>query len=202
MNATLTDIRDECEGFGTHDPEYFKKQIHKVPDAPVVKRVDYILNACKDKVVLSLGCSGRLQPKIEAVAKESYGLDIDPQKCGNFRCMDLDDIDDPRDVPGPWRNIELVVAGEILEHLTNPGQLLRALKLCRCPVLITVPNSHTDGGRYFLSKGFENVNSDHVAYYSWFTLKKLVEKCGYEVKDFAWYNGKPLFAEGLIMVVE
>jgi hypothetical protein len=57
-------------------------------------------------------------------------------------------------------------------------------------------------GCHALEKGYENVNRDHVAYYSWWTLKSLVEKCGYEVVEFAWYNGRPLFAEGLVMLAE
>jgi hypothetical protein len=72
-----------------------------------------------------------------------------------------------------------------------------------CPILITVPNAHCVIGRQHILRGVESVNIDHVAYYSWRTLKTLVERYDYVVKEFYWYlPGQPRTAEGLIFVVE
>jgi len=50
--------------------------------------------------------------------------------------------------------------------------------------------------------GIENVNRDHVAYYSYWTLHELVTRYGFEITEWHWYNGRPLFAEGLIFWVK
>lgn len=205
MSATLTDILDECTSISRHGADYDRRMMHKVPAADVVDRVDFILRKCRDRVVLHCGCVGSGSPVdlhalVKGVAKQARGIDIlpsdDPLVCG----MDLDDA--PDQMPGQSWGIELVLAPEILEHLTNPGRFLRSLKVYRCPVLITVPNAHSLVGLAHIKTGRENVNEDHVAYYSYCTLRRLIEKCGFNVTEFHWCNGKPLTAEGLIFVVE
>jgi hypothetical protein len=90
----------------------------------------------------------------------------------------------------------------VLEHLTNPGYFLQQLRVLGAPIIITVPNAFSEAGRHWAAQARECVNVDHVAWYSWRTLKTLVERCGYEVREWYWYNGQPRFAEGLVFVVE
>ena len=52
-----------------------------------------------------------------------------------------------------------------------------------------------------MQKGVENVNIAHTMWFSWRTLKTLVERYNYDIKEWAWYHGDPLFAEGLVFVV-
>lgn len=182
----------------SHGSDYIQKMMHKVPEAECVKdREAFIIERCKGKRVLNLGCaSGTLHGKIKAVAASVYG--IDKQKpCDAI--IDLDWIDHYDQQH--WPEAELVVMGEILEHLSNPGQLLRLLKRNEQTVLITVPNAFCHPGKRWIDVGYEHVNPDHVAWYSWHTLKVLVERCGFTVREFYWYRGKPLTAEGLIFVV-
>jgi hypothetical protein len=53
-----------------------------------------------------------------------------------------------------------------------------------------------------MEAGTENVNVDHVAWYSWRTLKTLLDRYGYPIREFYWYKGRPRFAEGIIVVTE
>jgi hypothetical protein len=197
MNATLRDIWDECVSYGEQSPEYVQKQIHKVPPTDVVDRVRSIVPRCAGKRVLSLGCTGYLQEAIDAVAQRSYGIDRDAQGREWFFQMDLDDFDE-----FPKFDVDLVVCGEVLEHLANPGRVLKALREYERPVVITVPNAHASGSYQSLRRGVENVNRDHVAYYSYWTLHELVARYGFEITEWHWYNGVPLFAEGLIFWVK
>ena len=199
MTTTLTDIQDECRSYGEREPEYVHKMMHKVPDAVVMDKMQLLKDMCRDKVVLSLGCTGQYQEVVDSVCKKCYGIDKEPQERGLFFELDLDSLD--RTLP-KLGDIDLVWAGEVLEHLTNPGNLLRNLRQYKCTILITVPNALCEVGMAHMRGGVENVNIDHVAYYSYWTLKGLVEKCGYAVREFYWYDGKPMTAEGLIMVVE
>lgn len=191
----------------THGPEYIQKMMHKVPEAECVKdREAFIIERCKGKSVLNLGCaSGSLHGKIKAVAARVYGVDKN-QPCDLQQDLDSIEYIDPY-----WESattnvmeravFDIAVAGEILEHLSNPGNFLRCLKDMNCPVIITVPNAFCHPGKRWIDVGYEHVNPDHVAWYSWHTLKVLVERCGFTVREFYWYRGKPLTAEGLIFVV-
>ena len=97
--------------------------------------------------------------------------------------------------------VNLIVCAEILEHLASPGRLLKQLRYYRCPVVLSVPNAFSEVGFAHLRKGFENCNIQHVSYYSYRTLKTLVERFDYTIDSFWWYTGIPLFSEGLVMVV-
>lgn len=150
---------------------------------------------------MSIGASGPLQDLIYATCKKCYGIDVNPPTTprDDFVVMDLDG---PRHKIPKWPGVEFVLCGEVLEHLANPGRLMEQLKDYGLPVIITVPNARSESGRMLLvKKGIENVNCDHVAWYSYRTLRTLVERYGFTVDEFYWYNGKPLTAEGLIFVV-
>lgn len=176
--------------------------MHPVPLAPVVDRVSFILSYCKDKTVLNLGsASGKLHNQIKTVAKQCVGIDKERADIQ----MDLDDGPDAQRIYKEWRNrcdrhMALIVAGEILEHLANPGHLLDALRSFHCELLITVPNAFTRAGLKHMLKGYENVNKDHVAWYSPRTLRTLLERYGFTVTHLCWYNGQPGTAEGIIVL--
>lgn len=192
-------------------PEYHAKMMHRVPDATVVDRAEFLVDKCRGKRVLSLGATGPMQERIDEVASESYGTDLHPisdeemaRKKG-FVTVDLDTLSVTHCT---WECVELVawyvdivICGEVIEHLTNPGYLLQFLARYNCEVVITVPNAFSSCGQRHIQRGIECVNSDHVAWYSYCTLKKLMDRTGYEVLEWHWYNGKPLSAEGLIFVV-
>lgn len=168
--------------------EYVAKQLHPIPYAKVVDRIEFIAGKVKGKAVLDIGSSGLLRDVLKEVCKLT-GIDKDAGS--DIRC-------DVEFEPMPEGDYDIVVAGEILEHLSNPGMFLDNLKRYSCPIIITVPNafSHNSG-----RTGTENVNPEHVAWYSFNTLKALVERHGYKVDEWYWQNGKPYTAEGLIFVV-
>ena len=174
--------------------------MHRVPGASVVERLAFICGRCTGKVILSLGHGGELAGHLESAAAKCYGFGLEPRSHPLYQRLDLDNV--PDSMPRRSSDIELVVAGEILEHLVNPGRLLQSLHVYHCPIGISVPNAFYPPSRKHIEQGIENVNAEHVAYYSYHTLKTLVERCGYKVQEWFWYNGKPLIAEGLIFVVE
>jgi hypothetical protein len=149
-------------------------------------RAKYLLEKANQKRVLNVGSeSGPLHEALGMVASELYGLDR--EKSANMVC-DLD-----RDPLPLLPEVDLIIMGEVLEHLANPGRVLEQFK-GHAPLLITVPNAlgaRMDGAN-------EIVNRDHTCWYSYTTLKTLVERYGYEVEEWCWYNGKPYVAEGLI----
>jgi len=192
-----------------YDPAWYAKMMHRIPPASVEDRVRYILAQCQGKRVLHLGCNwppGSLHRAIEKVAEKLYGIDISIPVGQGRECYVHADLDSEMHSRGLalsllGQHIDIVVCAEILEHLGNPGNLLLHLKKFDCPVLITVPNAFSNAGYYHVSGGTESVNPEHVAYYSYHTLRVLIERYGYVLDDWYWYNGKPGTAEGLIFLV-
>jgi len=197
MSATLHELRTELDRYCGHDPEYVEKQLHSVPATDVVDRVRWVTARCAGKRVLSLGCTGALQEAVDAVAKRSYGIDMEPLDREWFVQLDLDDFE-----AFPRFDVDLIVCGEVLEHLANPGRVLKELHTFDVPIIVTVPNAFSEGGRRSITGGVENVNRDHVAYYSYWTMRELLRRYGFKIVEWHWYNGRPLLAEGLIFMAE
>ncbi|HQU83935.1 MAG TPA: methyltransferase domain-containing protein, partial [Pyrinomonadaceae bacterium] len=91
---------------------------------------------------------------------------------------------------------DVIIAGEMIEHLSNPGLFLRGIKRFMnddTKLVITTINAYCGlrFGIYFLrgKGGFnEPVHPDHVAYYSYSTLKLLIERENLKVADFLFYD--------------
>jgi 2-polyprenyl-3-methyl-5-hydroxy-6-metoxy-1,4-benzoquinol methylase len=176
--------------------------IHDIPDSEVIDRKMFILKNCLDKVVLDIGCYGPLHTEIKQIAKTAYGIDHRELK------------DDPlffkleiTKAPLPeLKDVEIVVCGEVVEHLSNPGLFLEELKQkYSCQKIFSVPNAFGVFHTHWIKNSQENVNDDHVAYYSYKTFTTLLTRYGYKVKEFYWYDNptqvqKQGFNEGLVFV--
>lgn len=202
--ATIDALRESlgAPAKKVRDPEYVRKMMHPVPEVATVDRVEFVLNRCRGKAVLHVGASGRLHEALLGAAARVWGIDREGNGAEVIG-IDLDRVDEP---PLPRFDVDLVVAGEVLEHLSNPGHFLDRLRASYpgVPVVVTVPNAFSEIARRHLERDdTENVNLDHVAWYSWRTLKTLVERAGYAVDEFYWCgHGKPGLTEGLVFVLK
>jgi 2-polyprenyl-3-methyl-5-hydroxy-6-metoxy-1,4-benzoquinol methylase len=177
----------------------------------VADRLDYVLEACREKRVLHVGCADApltedklaqgllLHALIESVAARQHGIDISEEGLrvlqeGGFSRVALADIAAvARGDVFPGLEIDVIVAGELIEHLSNPGDFLEAAARLMdrnpgCRLLITTPNAM---GAYRFAfavlTGREWVNPDHTSYYSRTTLAQLLGRYGFDVVDFAYY---------------
>jgi len=203
----LTELWAEIGNYTEQGAEYHDKMFHDIPDTECADRVIFILQRCFDKTVLDIGCIGDLHKNIEEVAKEVWGIDKDDSDIKNYWKIDIEK--DPtfpvliREVHNKVEKaFDVIICGEILEHLSNPGFFLEHLKHFECPIIITVPNAFAIGSEGWLRKGKECVNDEHVAWYSYYTLKNLVERYGYKVEEFYWAGQPHYFSEGIIMVIK
>jgi len=178
---------------------------------PVSLRIDYILKSCSGKSVLHVGCTNSpytqrsiedgslLHFRLAKVASKLYGIDIDEEGINIMREEGIKDlaVANVEDMinTNPFNSIDfdIIIAGEIIEHLPNPGQFLESMKpILSKPgsrLLITTVNAFY-ALRIFngLFGGKEGVHPDHVSYYSKSTLNKLLEIQGFEVQDFSYYS--------------
>jgi len=178
--------------------EYERRNNHPIPAGPVVVRHEYLRDRCKGHRVLSLGGGGPLEQFIRPLTAALYCIDIEPKP--SVTIVDLDK--EPDQLRAFTSHIDLILCGEILEHLSNPGRLLDVLRWMRKPMVVTAPNAFTTVGRWLLDDGIENVNAEHVCWYSPITLRTLLTRHGFKVTKFCWYNGKPIYAEGMIFEVQ
>jgi hypothetical protein len=202
--ATIDDLRSQLGAPPMKSQAYTEKMLHPLPDAKAVDRAAFLLERCTGKRVLEFGASGPMHDALVKVASV-VGIDRESVFSADGRGLvigfDLDDVSQQTfpDVPiAP----EVIVCGEVLEHLGNPGWCLTRLKrqYAGVPVILTVPNAFTTVGRHHLQRGIENVNIDHVAWYSPRTLKTLLERHGFEIHEFYYYGGVGHAAEGLVVV--
>ena len=85
---------------------------------------------------------------------------------------------------------DAIVAGELIEHLLNPGLFLECARKHLNPkglLVMTTPNANCL--IYFFENmilGREIDNPDHVALYSPTTISLLLRKCGFVVEDIVF----------------
>jgi len=183
-------------------PEYIAKMMHQVPAAESIDRPTFILERCRGKRVLEFGSSGPLSTALRGIAAAYVG--VDREATDGVLGFDLDDVVNHAHQLPFMDKPDVIVCGELIEHLTNPGYFLDRLQslYLDVPVIISVPNAFSPVAQHHLNDGIENVNADHVAWYSPKTIKTLLARYGYEIAEFYWYNGAPLTAEGLIVVTK
>lgn len=178
----------------------------------MVERTDHLVERCRGRSVLHLGCSNApytkeaiasgalLHARLAEAAREIWGLDADPAGLealralgfGNLVAGDLERLDAaPLD-----RAFQVVVAGEVIEHLSDPGLFLRGVRRFLSDdgaLVVTTVNAYA-AFRFaqYATRGQgganEPVHPDHVAYYSHATLGRLLVRERYRVERFLFYG--------------
>jgi len=178
----------------------------------LVQRVDLIMEMCAGKKVLHLGCANYpytqnsidnemlLHYDLEKSAGELYGFDFDQpgldilaaNGTGNLYRADLEKLDEV----AMSETFDVIVAGEMIEHLNNPGLFLTGIQRfmnAETRLVLTTINAYC-GMRWFWyglrgRRGKqEPVHPDHVAYYSYSTLSLLVKRHGLDIDSFMFYD--------------
>ncbi len=178
----------------------------------LVQRMDFIKAACAGKKVLHLGCTNYPYTEesiennmlahfeIEKVARVVYGFDFDQKGIDvlhehggtNLFQADLEKLEDV----SLDETFDVIIAGEMIEHLSNPGLFLRGIQRFmnrETNLVITTINAYS--AMRFMIYGLrgrggalEPVHPDHVAYYSYKTLSLVIERENLRVKDFLFYD--------------
>lgn len=194
-------------------------------------REDYILQRCKGRRVLHLGCAAypftqsRLQQgsllhqKLSSVALSLVGVDASEEgialvgkaiRDAELHVCSVYDMAALRTLP----KFDVVLAGEIIEHLDKPGLMLKeAAHLLHDAgfVLATIPNAFKYRNFFAAQQRLELVHEEHVAWYSPMTARRLFAMSGYRGVSVSGYKyndhwigsqfvgHSPLFCDGLIV---
>lgn len=178
----------------------------------LVQRLDFIREICRGKKVLHLGCTNYpytteaidsgmlLHFELEKIAGDVTGFDFDQAgidilaKHGTQKLYraDLEKLDEVE----LNETFDVIIAGEMIEHLNNPGLFLDGIKrfMTRETLLVITTINAYCGMRFFIyglrgGGGYsEPVHPDHVAYYSYSTLTLLLKRHSLNIDKFIYYD--------------
>ena len=192
---------------------------HRLPRVRVLaSRVELVQSYCREKNVLHLGCVGSLESfdkgyslhqKISEVAARVIGVDADEQaieclKRKGVQELVCADVQAPGalKVPEIERPVDVIVAGELLEHLPNPGLCLKnvteLMDKQRSILLVTVPNALSMRNFFsVLLRNNELVRADHNYYFSYMSIKCVLSSCGFSIVDIFVYSDLQMARNGI-----
>jgi 2-polyprenyl-3-methyl-5-hydroxy-6-metoxy-1,4-benzoquinol methylase len=184
---------------------------HPIQPRARIEREQYILDAAKGaESILHIGCSdhpftesllgsdGLLHSRLLGQAPHAVGFDISRTGIAllkkqypkaSFLLGDAETLGESV----PENQYELIIAGEVLEHLSNPGLFLAACaKVLKKDgkLLLTVPNAFGIRRLIHVFMKVENYHPDHTFYLSENTVKVLADRYGFSISR-SFYYGTP-----------
>ncbi len=183
------------------------EMVHRLPPATLVDRFDYLCDLARGRRVVhvgfvDLGCqslneqSGAwLHEHLSRSASELVGIDLDAEGVDLARtrgyeayavdCRDVDAVHALGIAPA-----DVVVAGEVIEHLDDPGSFLDGLHALMAPgglLVVTTPNASGLVNTAALLGNLEVNHPDHVALYTCATLDRMLQRHGWHPVEHAVY---------------
>lgn len=185
---------------------YAKK--HRVSNTKVVSRVPEILRLCANKRILHIGCSDApftkekgdelLHKKLSLITGSDmlWGLDISAEGVELMQEMGFDNIiyanaEDVTSNSLKEQSFDIVLAAEVIEHVDNPGLFLESLRSFmseNSELVITTTNATSFRQSIHALLREEKVHTDHNYYFSYRTIKQLVEKFGMDCREIYYYQ--------------
>jgi SAM-dependent methyltransferase len=171
-----------------------------------VDRVGFIAERCRGKRVLDIGCLDEtaldkqnttewLHQRIGALATEVTGVDLSELLPAEGLVTGLNS----RIVKGDGTNpnipseiVDIIVAGEFIEHIENPRQFLSQIKLSYPgrEILISTPNGVSFANALLGMIGREAQHHDHLLTSTYKTLNTLCGRAGFsdwEIIPYRFY---------------
>lgn len=170
------------------------------PKDLVSSRVDYLADLCDAKTVIHVGCTDHQEligEKIDADtwlhgildrrAKRCFGVDVDEggvreaQQLG-YSDVILGDITKPIEplMNDQW---DLMVMGELIEHIDDPVSFLRSVRECYrdnvTTLVLTTPNAFRLRNFVSAARSREFINTDHRYWFTPYTLMKVLTRAGF-----------------------
>ncbi len=185
---------------------------HPLPGGRQVDRDSHLLHLCRGKKVLHLACAAwpateewckdgsLLHLRLGKVTRQLAGFDWSEEGLETLKKHGVSDLHrlnllDVDQVEEGWAKLgfepEIIVAGELLEHLDRAGMVLescRRMMSDNCRLVITVPNAFSVRSFLHVLLGYEKVARDHVSYYSYSNVRELAERNGFQLDSVTWYR--------------
>lgn len=186
--------------------------LRKLPKVKFVSnREAFLVNLCRGKSILHLGCADaihlnehmqsetHLHDKLSKVAKSLYGVDIDENAISKLAALGFENLYvgdvESLNLQLPQRYFDIILVGELIEHLNCPGAFLKSIKRFMArdtTLIITTPNvlSLKLWLHAFLF-GRQRIHPDHTLGFTFSLLETLLERHGFKV--VSWYTSLETF---------
>ena len=182
----------------------------KLPKTTQVLRKKFVCDKILNKEIMHIGCTGGLLDEVSIkeypksfikeedthfifskFANEISGLDISEDKIlfykqsnmpGKYYVSDITSNNFNHD-----KKYQSVVFGEVIEHLDNVGQSLKNIEKILSKdgeLIITTVNAFDIKIILKMFFNYESVHNEHTAYYSYSTLKRVLEMNNYYIAEF------------------
>jgi len=152
------------------------------------RRFERLVELCRGKRVLHVGCCDHLELIREKMAQNVYlhqeicraaahcvGSDVNVEGIALLRELGFADVFQPDEVPD--EDYDICLMGDVIEHVGDVVAFLRSMRRYRFKTLIVVtPNLFR--ARNFFSSG-ELINTDHRYWFSPYTLSKVLVDAGF-----------------------
>lgn len=162
-------------------------------------REEVIEKYVRGKKVLDIGCVsnqvrghyrfGSLHKYLAEKASEIVGMDINKEGVRDLKKQGFSVILGNAETFELNEKFDVIVAGELIEHLNNQGLFLENVKKhlrMGGRLILTTPNAFAAKRLIWaIGKGVP-VNEEHTLWHDVKTLKQVVKRCGYEIEDFAY----------------
>ena len=170
-------------------------------------RISMLLGSRPPSRILDLGCSsGLLAERLRAMGHHVTGVDVNEiggvgERTDEFFKADLNEGIPPEVGTG----FDVVLAADVLEHLVNPGALMRQVRNVLAPdgtALFCVPNIAHWYPRFRSTFGMFDydqrgiLDSTHLRFFTRRSIRKLIERQGFAIRRIEPV-GLPLDALGL-----
>jgi len=132
---------------------------------------------------------------IKGMARSVCGLEKSPEQISALRRMGFNIVQGDAEEFDLGTSFDVVFAGELIEHLSNPGKFLRCVRKHLRPgglLLITTPNRFSIKALWSILirnevERYCKPIDGHVAYYDIWSLKELLEREGFTVTELGYY---------------
>lgn len=190
----------------------------KLPKTDAVIRIDAIVETCRGKRVLNIGMGGWVDDagkgdlvltqdalkdsvhyRLSQVAAELTGTDILQDSCdkmgrlvpGEYVRADLTSADFPKRFD---TRFDVVVFAEVLEHLDDFRTALANIRRVLAPggqMILTTANAYSADRMVKMMLNYEAVHEEHTAYFSYLTIRRLLEMNGWAIERFYFHIEQP-----------
>lgn len=145
--------------------------------------------------ILDIGCAvgykkeDWMHRNIQEVSNSVLGLDRDKEAVEEIKGMGFNVVYGNAQDFDLNQKFGLIHAGELIEHLENPGDFLDSARRHLSSdgkILITTPNALSIANVIYASTGGLKVNDEHTCWFCEYTLTTLLERMGFEVIEVGY----------------
>jgi len=181
------------------------------PEKKLQDRISLILDIVKGKRIIDLGCTDHLEiidskllsntwlhKRVCEVASLCIGIDVNREAVEYVRSRGYQDVfsydilEDKDLILRYNQHYDILLAGEVIEHLDNPILFLSMLRESYKDnvdyLLVTAPNAFSGWNFIYTFKGQEVINTDHRYYFTFYTLAKILTLSGFKPIEFWLVN--------------